>query len=262
MQITPIPAFSDNYLWLIHSPDSPRAAIVDPGDARPVIDTLQTLGLELGAILITHKHSDHIGGIADLLQKYPGIPVYGPSNEPIPALTVRLSEGDQVNLPWLNIKFQVFDTPGHTEGHIAYFNDQADVPVLFCGDTMFSVGCGRVFSGTFEQLHDSLHRLAELPANTQVYCAHEYTLDNIGFAEWVEPENTELADYKQECLDILDAGGATVPFQLAKQLQINPFLRVKHPLVVNAANQHAQRMLINSRSVFRELRTWKDREYD
>ncbi len=262
MHITPIPAFSDNYLWLIHSPNTTKAAIVDPGDAQPVIDTLQTMDLELGAILITHKHSDHIGGIARLLAEYPGIPVYGPANEPIPALTVRLSEGDLVNLNWLGIDLQVFDTQGHTEGHIAYFNDQQDTPVLFCGDTMFSVGCGRVFSGSFDQLHDSLLRLAALPANTQIYCAHEYTLDNIGFAEWVEPENTDIAAYKKECLDILDSGGKTVPFQLAKQLQINPFLRVKHPSVINAANQHAQHTLANSRAVFRELRNWKDREYD
>lgn len=264
IQITPIPAFSDNYLWLIHKHNSPHAVIVDPGDATPVLNTLRDKGLELGAILVTHNHSDHVGGIRELLAAFPGIPVYGPGNEPVPCLTRAVSEGERIILDGLDMELQVLDTPGHTRGHIAWFSESTgtDDPVLFCGDTIFSAGCGRVFNGTFEQLHDSLQALARLPASTQIYCAHEYTLDNIGFAEWVEPDNTALQAWKEHCWQQLDAGGETIPSRLETERQINPFLRTTHPDVIAATERHAGRTLADSRAVFRELRTWKDREYD
>ena len=260
-EIRPIHAFSDNFIWLLSRAGSKQTAVVDPGDAEPVLQTLQAEGLELSAILITHKHSDHIGGIDRLLQRYPGTPVFGPAGEPIVQLNQRLREGDTVDLPALEVSYQVLEVPGHTEGHIAYY-DAAEDGTLFCGDTLFSVGCGRVFSGSFEQLHDSLMRIAALPGSTHCYCAHEYTLDNIGFAKWVEPENPALATREQACHQLLDDGRNTVPMDLVGEKACNPFLRFLQPTVVAALEAHYGRTMADSRDSFRCLRQWKDREYD
>ncbi|HPQ24864.1 MAG: hydroxyacylglutathione hydrolase, partial [Gammaproteobacteria bacterium] len=189
IDIRPIPAFDDNYIWLISRPGYHGCAVVDPGDDDPVIERLHAEGLSLDAILITHKHGDHVGGVDGLKADWPKAVVYGPAGEPIRSLERRLRGGDRVELDGLGMSFSVLDVPGHTEGHIAYYGHGA----LFCGDTLFAGGCGRVFSGTFEQLSDSLARIAELPADTRVFCAHEYTLANLGFAAWVEPESTALA---------------------------------------------------------------------
>ncbi len=256
--IKPIRAFSDNYIWVLAAASSDLVAVVDPGDARPVLEWLQRSGKHLGAIMITHFHSDHTGGIAGLLEAFPEIPVYGPAREQIAGITHRLSEGDEVELGFLSAAFSVLDVPGHTAGHIAYLGHD----VLFCGDTVFAAGCGRVFTGTFEQLANSLLRISRLPPETRLYCAHEYTLDNIGFAKWVEADNPALLQRESEVLAKAEKGIPTVPSTLAIELETNPFLRLTEQTVVAAAQQHMAELSDDPVAVFTALRQWKDREYD
>lgn len=256
--ITPIRSFSDNYIWCLKSGNDSTVAVVDPGDAAPVQRHLEENNLTLGCILITHHHSDHVGGIKALLQRYPGIPVYGPAKENIQNLTTVLGQGDVVELDSPACRFEVLDVPGHTAGHIAYFGEG----VLFCGDTVFAGGCGRVFDGTFEQLADSMQQIAALPADTMLYCAHEYTAANLGFAKWVEPENQTLLERDRADLSRAEKGIPTVPSQLALELETNPFLRCGQPSVIDAAEKHKGDKLAGYREVFRELREWKDSEYD
>ncbi len=261
-EISPIHAFSDNFIWLMRTPHGGRGVVVDPGDARPVLARLGAEGTELAAILITHKHADHVGGIRQLRDHYGDIPVYGPAHEPIPEITHRLSDGDRVVLEAVEAEFNVLDVPGHTAGHIAYFGQGTDQPVLLCGDTLFSVGCGRVFSGTHQQLHESLMRIADLPPDTLAYCAHEYTLDNIGFAKWVEPDNQRLLEREQQAFEQLDTGGDTVPSTIGMEIATNPFLRVREDSVIAAAERYAGRPMRDSGDTFRTIRIWKDSEYD
>lgn len=258
MQVHPIPAFDDNYIWLLRRQGVNRCAVVDPGDEDPVIDYLVREGLSLSAILITHKHGDHTGGIVALKSRWLDARVFGPAHEPIAQLEKKLEEGDRVALPDLDLVFKVMDVPGHTEGHIAYFGEGG----LFCGDTLFAGGCGRVFSGTFEQLSDSLQRIAALPPTTRIYCAHEYTLANLGFAKWVEPNNDALLIRSREDEQKRQQGQPTVPSLLATELATNPFLRTGEPAVVSAARAWAGRPLRGHREVFKALRQWKDRDYD
>ena len=185
-EVVPVSAFRDNYVWTLRR--GKHAAVVDPGEAAPVLDYLARENLSLAAILATHHHADHVGGIAELRQKYE-VPVYGPKGEPIATLTHPVSEGDRVSIPELGVSFSVLDIPGHTRAHIAYYGAGA----LFCGDTLFACGCGRVFEGTAEQMLQSLTKLAALPDETKVYCGHEYTLANIRFARAVDPDNAMLA---------------------------------------------------------------------
>lgn len=258
IEIRPIPAFEDNYIWLLTQPGYSGCAVVDPGDEDPVIERLRTEGLDLEAILITHKHGDHVGGVRALKAVWPRAVVYGPAGEPITTLEHRLHDGDRVALGGLGVAFEVLDVPGHTEGHIAYYGDG----VLFCGDTLFAGGCGRVFSGTFEQLSDSLIRIARLPADTRVFCAHEYTLANLGFAAWVEPDSAALAERHARDRAARQRGQPTVPSRLGDELATNPFLRTDQDNVVAAAVEWAGRPLGDRAAVFRALRTWKDKEYD
>lgn len=258
MQVIPVPAFTDNYIWLISNEERKQVAIVDPGDAAPVLAELQRRDMQPLAILITHHHRDHVGGIDALLEAYPGVPVYGPASEMIPHITRALGEGQQVHLEQLGLSFEVLDVPGHTAGHIAYYGEGS----LFCGDTLFGNGCGRVFDGTLEDLHHSLHRIAQLPADTLVYCTHEYTVDNIGFAKWVEPDNPALDARLEECWDLLDSGRATVPFELGREFDTNPFLRTHIPEVIARAEEIAGRATHTPADVFAVLRIWKDSEYD
>jgi len=253
-----IPAFDDNYLWLITSVDNQYCAVVDPGDADPVLSKLNELNLKLSAILITHKHYDHVGGVEDLKQQFPEAVVYGPVNEGIKHIDINVGEGDKVDLTKLGLTFDVIEVPGHTEGHIAYFGYGA----LFCGDTLFAGGCGRVFSGTFEQLSVSLKKISLLPPETLVYCAHEYTLANLGFAKWVEPNNQLLIQRQIEEKRKRDDDLATVPSLLQVELNTNPFLRVKEDNVIAAARKWANRELNSDADVFTALRQWKDRDYD
>jgi hydroxyacylglutathione hydrolase len=257
MQVSAIPAFDDNYIWLLSAAGHDGCAVVDPGDEDPVLEVLAAQGLKLEAILITHKHGDHTGGIRALKARWPAAVVYGPADEPIPALDRPLVDGDEVDLGPLGL-YQVLDVRGHTEGHIAYYG----AGKLFCGDTVFAGGCGRVFSGTMEQLSDALARIATLPPETLLYCAHEYTLENLGFARWVEPHSGDLDSREAADRDARAQGVPTVPSTLATELATNPFLRQDHPTVIAAAEQWAGESLPGRHAVFRALRTWKDKEYD
>lgn len=258
LNIVPLRAFADNYIWCLERPGCSRVVVVDPGDAAPVLQHLHSADLELEGILVTHCHQDHIGGIPRLLQQFPNADVYAAEQSRLPYLTQAVGEGSVVELAGPQLVFKVWEVPGHTAHHIAFLDEAR----LFCGDTLFANGCGRVFTGTFEQLADSLRRLGSLPEETQVYCAHEYTLDNIGFAKWVEPDNAALLQREQVALERVAHGKPTVPSTIGLELQTNPFMRLDQPAVVAAAEQHAGHALPGYRKVFRELREWKDREYD
>jgi hydroxyacylglutathione hydrolase len=258
LHVTPIPAFEDNYIWLLSRDGVNAAAVVDPGDPDPVLAALADRGLFLEAILVTHHHWDHAGGLDDLRKAFPAAPIYGPADRRIPAVTEPLGDGDRATLESLGVAFLVLAVPGHTATHIAYYGEGA----LFCGDTLFAAGCGRVFDGTFEQLAHSLQRIARLPQDTRVFCAHEYTLANLGFAKWVEPENEELL--RREVLERRrrEVGDPTVPSLLGLELATNPFLRTGEATVVAAAQRRAGRQLEGGTEVFRVIRQWKDKEYD
>ncbi len=250
-RVEPIPAFADNYLWLIVR-DS-RAAVADPGDADAVRQRLASGGLDLEAILVTHHHGDHVGGVAEL-RRATGARVYGPRGEAIPAVDDRLAGGERCEV--LGIDFEVIDVPGHTRGHVAYFAPQPRW--LFCGDTLFGAGCGRLFEGTAEQMSASLDRLAALPGETQVYCAHEYTLANLRFALAVEPGNEALHRRRQACADLRQRGEPTLPSTIAEERATNPFLRCDVPAVRRSAERQAGRPLAARSEVFAALRQWKN----
>jgi hydroxyacylglutathione hydrolase len=260
LQIEPIPAFDDNYIWLLRdgAGGDGRATVVDPGDADPVVERLRADGLSLGTILLTHHHGDHQGGVADLLALWPDAQVFAPEDQRIRQATRRVGEGDRVAPPGLGTTLEVLDVPGHTATHIAYLGDGA----LFCGDTLFAAGCGRVFDGSFEQLAASLRRIAALPPETLCYCAHEYTLANLGFAAWVEPDSQALAERSREAEALRARGEPTVPSKLALELATNPFLRTREPGVIAAAERFAGRPLGDETAVFTALRRWKDERYD
>jgi hydroxyacylglutathione hydrolase len=258
LNVIPLHAFKDNYIWLIRSPDGRYAAMVDPGDANPVLHTLKEERITPVAILITHHHWDHTGGMRSLLEHYPELVVYGPAGERIAGITRRLQEGDTVTLPAIGAKFEVLEVPGHTAGHIAYYGEGA----LFCGDTVFGAGCGRLFEGTPVQMHASLSKIAVLPGDTRVYCAHEYTLDNIAFAKWVEPDNPDLLRREQDAQALRERGLPTVPSRLELERRTNPFLRFDVPVVIRAAEKFAGRPLAAGAETFGVVRHWKDTKFD
>ncbi len=254
LHVTPIKAFSDNYIWLIRGLLNPKhVAVVDPGDEAPVQHFLREQQLQLAAILTTHHHADHVGGVAELLHEHP-VPLFGPANEHIPGNPQRLKDGDQIELASLGLKFKVLDVPGHTAGHIAYYGHGA----VFCGDTLFSAGCGRLFEGTAEQMSVSLSKLAALDVNTWVYCAHEYTVSNLRFAQAVEPGNQNVAAHLRQCQSQRERDEPTVPSTLALEHSVNPFLRCTADTVKQAAEAHVGHALDSTVAVFAAIRTWKD----
>jgi hydroxyacylglutathione hydrolase len=255
MNLLPLPAFTDNYVWMLHN--GRQAVVVDPGDSAPVVQALQQLGVQLQAILVTHHHADHVGGV-DALREATGAVVYGPARERIPEPLLRLAQGDTVDV--LGLRFAIIDVPGHTAGHIAYYCAEMDgAPLLFCGDTLFSGGCGRLFEGTPAQMLHSLDQLAALPGDTRVCCTHEYTLSNLKFARAVEPGNAALLHYSSQCEALRARGEPTLPSRMALERDINPFLRVRQPEVTRAAQGFdAQVPQDNAVAVLAALRQWKN----
>jgi len=253
MNLIPLPAFTDNYIWMLH--DGEQAAVVDPGDSTPVLAALAQWHLKLAAILVTHHHHDHIGGV-DALRPHLQGPVWGPAREAIPTPYQPLQQGDQIEV--LGLQFRILDVPGHTAGHIAYMQTGSSAqPILFCGDTLFSAGCGRLFEGTPAQMSASLAALAEGPDDTRVCCTHEYTLSNLRFAAMVEPDNAELAAHTRHCSELRARHQPTLPSSLELERRINPFLRCTQPAVVAAAQAHGATS-DDAVSVLAALREWKN----
>ncbi|MCK6433010.1 MAG: hydroxyacylglutathione hydrolase [Burkholderiaceae bacterium] len=254
MTLIALPAFADNYIWMLH--DGHNAVVVDPGDAAPVLTALEALGLALRAILVTHHHADHTGGLEVLRARLDGV-VYAPAAEPVPGPFEPVQEATRFEA--IGAAFEVIEVPGHTAGHVAYFCMPSDdsVPVLFCGDTLFSAGCGRLFEGTAAQMLDSLRRLAALPPDTRVCCAHEYTESNLRFAQMVEPDNEDVATHAARCRALRSEGKPTLPSTLEIERRINPFLRTAVPSVQSAACHHGAKA-DDEVAIFAALREWKN----
>jgi hydroxyacylglutathione hydrolase len=254
LNVRPVRAFSDNYIWLIESPRSPSQVVaVDPGDAAPVIVELQRSGASLAAILLTHHHPDHIGGVPELLRHW-AVPVIGPDDPRIAQRTLSVHDGERCELPELGLSFETLQVPGHTLSHIAFWGHGA----LFCGDTLFSAGCGRMFEGTPTQMNASLNKLRDLPPDTRMYCGHEYTAANLRFALTVDPGNGAALDYQYSVDRIRADGSPSLPSTVGLERQVNPFLRCDNPAVVTAAETHAGKALKQPAEVFGVLRAWKD----
>ena len=256
--ITAIKAFTDNYIWAISSTTSNHLALVDPGDAEVCIDYIEKHQHVLSAILITHHHADHIGGLEKLYQyclnKGWPIEIYAPKNENIPFASKKLEQDDIVELTEFNLSFNIIDLPGHTLGHIAYYADD----ILFCGDTLFSGGCGRIFEGTPQQMHTSLTKLKNLPERTRVYCTHEYTLANLTFALTVDTSNSELVHYYKQVKQLRAIEKITLPSSILREKQINPFLRCLDKNIQESVSQFSQQSISSELATFTALRSWKD----
>jgi len=250
-EVVPLRAFTDNYIWTIR--DAGCAAVADPGDARPVLDYLAREKLRLVAILNTHHHADHVGGNSELL-KHCKVPVFGPRDPRIAEVTHRLADGERMTLPHFGLEFEVMEIPGHTRTHIAFHG----AGMLFCGDTLFAVGCGRLFEGTPQQMHDSLTKLIRVPDATRVYCGHEYTLSNIRFAKTVDPDNRALRQLETRARQLRDRDQPTLPSTIAQEKATNPFLRCREPDVIAAASKYAGKPLTDPVSVLAAIREWKN----
>ena len=254
LSVRPVRALSDNYIWLIDSPRTPGQVVaVDPGEAAPVLAELQRSGASLAGILLTHHHPDHIGGVPALLQ-HEAVPVIAPDDPRIAHRTRTVYDGERCELPNLGLSFEILAVPGHTLSHIAFWGHGA----LFCGDTLFSAGCGRMFEGTPVQMNASLTRLRDLPPDTRMYCGHEYTAANLRFALTVDPANGAALEYQARVDDIRAAGNPSLPSTMGLECRINPFLRCDDLAVVKAAELHAGKPLEETAAVFGVLRAWKD----
>lgn len=250
MRLTALPAFEDNYVWALSGADG-AALVVDPGQAAPVLEAARH-GLRPAAVLVTHHHGDHVGGIAELRARWPALPVFAPHDERLDFACTAVSDGQALEVA--GHAFSVIATPGHTRTHLAY----AGAGVLFCGDTLFSLGCGRMFEGTPAQMLASLKRLAALPAATQVCCGHEYTLSNARFALQVDPSNAALQRRQQEAQAMRHAARPTLPISLESELATNPFLRTQAAEIRTAVATRLGRAPRDEVEVFAELRRWKD----
>ncbi|HXC21102.1 MAG TPA: hydroxyacylglutathione hydrolase [Steroidobacteraceae bacterium] len=254
LNVRPVRAFSDNYIWLIESPRDPAQVVaVDPGDAAPVIADLKRSSTSLAAILLTHHHPDHIGGVPELL-RHRQVPVVGPNDARIANRSLTVEDGEHCEFEGLGLSFEILQIPGHTLSHIAFWGHGA----VFCGDTLFSAGCGRMFEGTPKQMNASLDRLRNLPPETQVYCGHEYTAANLRFALTVEPTNAAALEYQESVARIRAAGSPTLPSSLSLEIRVNPFLRCDKPGIRATAEQRAGTKLETPEEVFAVLRAWKD----
>jgi len=269
LNIYPVNSLSDNYLWVMQRDSHPEVVIVDPGDKRKNLEFLETNNLTPVAILITHQHYDHTGAIEALVNRYPDVKIYCHDTPPsVPPLRIDLpvadrithpvKDGDHIVIEELGLEFDVTAIPGHTLDHVAYIGEGG----VFVGDTIFGCGCGRLFSGTAEQMSASLFKLSQLPAETKMYCAHEYTVDSIGFAKWVEPDNADLKRRDESDTAKQEEGIPTLPSTIGLECATNPFLRFREASVIAAAEKWAGRKLTTDAEVFAALRTWKDREYD
>jgi hydroxyacylglutathione hydrolase len=252
INIEPIKAFDDNYIWLMTTNEG--SIVIDPGECVNLIKIIEQKNIKLDAILITHHHHDHTGGIEELLIKYPYLNVYGPNNN-IDSIKSRLIDGGLLNV--IGIDFEIIEIPGHTLDHIAYFANINNSPILFCGDTLFAGGCGRVFEGTFDQMYESLMKLKKLPQNTRIYCGHEYTINNLKFAKEVEPDNIDLITRYNDVLDLRKNNIPTLPSTLSIELKTNPFLRADKNNVQNIISKKFKTG-INEKEIFSALRQWKD----
>jgi hydroxyacylglutathione hydrolase len=253
IEILPIPALKDNYIWAIIDHAQHKAVIVDPGEAEPVDAFLEQHQLALAGILITHHHWDHTGGAIALQQQH-GVPLIGPKNDPVKGLNFALAENDEASIEHFPMTFRVLDIPGHTLGHIAYYS----AGVLFCGDTLFAAGCGRIFEGTPPQMFATLQKIAELPEATNIYCAHEYTLNNLRFAETVEPGNKQIAARLKKVSELRNRHLPSLPSTLAEEKATNPFLRCDSSEIQANVERYAGKKLHSALEVFTWLRKWKD----
>lgn len=251
VSVFPIRAFNDNYVWTLVS--GSNAAVVDPGDAAPVLETLRARKLTLTAILNTHHHADHVGGNEELLRHFK-VPVYGPVEERIPTVSHRVREGDRIVVDGIGVELSVMEIPAHTRTHISFHN--ADM--VFSGDTLFACGCGRIFEGTPAQMHAALSKLMALPDSTKVYCGHEYTLSNIRFGRAAEPDNAALAAWEQEAAAQRERDEVTLPSTIGREKATNPFARCDQPGVIASASRRAGKALPDAVSVLAEIRDWKN----
>lgn len=251
-EVIPICALQDNYIWMFMDPITRMAWLIDPGDAQPVFKALEQYNLRLSGVFITHHHYDHSGGVSDLLREYNSIPIYGSYLSPLSFITDRVKEGDEISCS--NITLKAIEIPGHTLDHTAYFGNNW----LFSGDTLFSIGCGKVFEGTPDQMYHSLQKLTALPGETQVFCGHEYTLANLRFAEYVEPNNTLIKEKIHAITKLTARQKPTLPSTIGEEKKLNPFLRCEDPSIIKAVEDYSKQTLDTPVKIFAKLREWKN----